>query len=177
MTITLDPRRTALLLVDLMPRVIGLPLGPRTGDAVLRAALLLAGRFAAAGAPVIAVRVDRPGVDEQPAGSGLHPDVAAVADHVVVKRTVGAFHGTGLDELLRSLGAGTLVLGGIATNMGVESTARAASDHGYELVFAEDALTALTAPEHEAAVTLDLPRFGTVAAVGELALAAAPSSP
>ncbi|ARZ70278.1 isochorismatase [Streptomyces albireticuli] len=62
----------------------------------------------------------------------------------------------------------TLVLGGVSTNLGVESTARAAADHGYELVFVEDAMSALTAEEHRASVTLDMPRLGTVVRAGQL---------
>ncbi|MFC7219248.1 isochorismatase family protein [Streptomyces polyrhachis] len=170
---TLDPARTALILVDLMPRLIDLPLAPRPGAEVLEADCALAERFRAAGALVVAVRVERPGVDEQPPGSELDERVAKLADEVVVKRTIGGFHRTGLHELLQQRDISTLVLAGIATNLGVESTARAASDLGYELLFAEDAMTALTAPEHEAAVTLNLPRFGTVATSADLALKAA----
>jgi len=90
------------------------------------------------------------------------PEVEKAADLVVVKHTVGGFQDTELDARLRERGVTTLVLAGIATNMGVESTARAAADLGYGLVFARDGMAALTAPEHEAAVTLDFPRFGTV---------------
>ncbi|MFF2043483.1 isochorismatase family protein [Kitasatospora sp. NPDC058170] len=159
---TLDPSRTALVLVDLMDRIVAAPLAPRPGADVLEASLALAGAFREAGAPVVAIRVERPGVAEQPPGSDLVAEVAAAADAVVVKRTIGGFHGTGLDELLRVRGVDTLVLAGIATNLGVESTARAASDLGYELLFVEDAMTALTAEEHRAAVALNLPRFGEV---------------
>ncbi|MET9403784.1 isochorismatase family protein [Kitasatospora sp. NPDC002965] len=159
---TLDPARTALVLVDLMPRIAALPLAPRTGAEVVAASLDLAEAFRAAGAPVIAIRVERPGVVEQPPGSELVAEVAEAADEVVVKRTIGGFHGTGLDELLRERGVETLVFGGIATNLGVESTARAASDHGYALLFVEEALAALTEEEHRAAVGLNLPRFGEV---------------
>ncbi|WP_190210089.1 isochorismatase family protein [Kitasatospora indigofera] len=162
MPVELEAARTALVLVDLMDRIVALPLRPRSGDRVLETSLALAGRFRAAGAAVAAIRVERPGVAEQPPGSGLAAGVAEAADLVLVKRTVGGFHGTGLDGWLRERGADTLVFAGIATNLGVESTARAAADHGYELVFAEDAMTALTEEEHRAAVTLNLPRFGAV---------------
>ncbi|MEU2116207.1 isochorismatase family protein [Streptomyces sp. NPDC016459] len=166
----LDPGRTALVLVDLMERIVALPLTPRPGTDVLAAAARLADIFRAAGAPVVHIRVERPNVDRQPPGSDLVPDLVEDGDPVVVKRTLGAFHDTGLHELLTGLGATTLVLGGIATNLGVESTARAASDHGYELVFAEDAMSALTADEHHASVALDLPRLGTVAPVSAITL-------
>ncbi|WP_026925647.1 isochorismatase family protein [Glycomyces arizonensis] len=164
----LDPARTALVLIDLMPRIVGQPLAPRPGSAVVDAALTLAAASREAGAPVVAVRVERPGVAEQPPGSELVEAVAAVADEIVVKRSIGGFYGTGLHESLQRRGVDTLAFAGIATNLGVESTARAASDHGYELVFVEDAMAAVTIEEHQAAVTLDFPRFGEVTTCAEL---------
>jgi nicotinamidase-related amidase len=158
----LDPARTALVLVDLMERIVALPLAPHPGPDVVAASLTLAAAFRAAGAPVVAVRVQRSEAAEQPPGGDLVAEVGKAADLVVVKHTVGAFTGTDLDARLRERGADTLVLAGIATNMGVESTARGAADLGYRLVFARDAMSGLTAAEHEAAVTLDFPRFGTV---------------
>ncbi|MGW1177449.1 isochorismatase family protein [Kitasatospora sp. NPDC002543] len=167
---TLEPRGTALVLIDLMDRIVANPLAPHTGSEVVEASLSLAREFRAAGAPVVAVRVERPNVAEQPPGSGLLAEVEAVADEVVVKRTIGAFRGTGLDELLRARGVETLVFAGIATNLGVESSARAAADHGYRLVFVEDAMTALTAEEHRASVDLDFPRLGEVVAAADVRL-------
>jgi nicotinamidase-related amidase len=158
----LDPARTALVLVDLMDRIVALPLAPHSGQDVLDASLGLASVFRAAGAPVVAVRVQRSGVAVQPPGSDLVTEVAKAADLVVVKHTVGSFQDTELHARLGEHGVRTLVLAGIATNMGVESTARAAADLGYGLVFARDAMAGLTAAEHEAAVALDFPRFGTV---------------
>lgn len=162
---------TALVMIDLMPRLIEQPLAPYTGDQVLATSLKLAGWFRAAGAPVVAVRVDRPNVAEQPPGSGFAPGVAEDGDIQIVKGTIGAFHATGLDAALRERGVDTLVMAGIATNLGVESTARWAADLGYELVFVEDAMAAFTAEEHDAAVRLNFPRFGEVATSGEITLA------
>ncbi|MGW1051849.1 isochorismatase family protein [Streptomyces sp. NPDC002521] len=169
----LDPQRTALILVDLMERIVALPLEPRKGTEVLTTAEELARAFRAVGAPVVLVRVERPSAAEQPPGSGLVPGLAAAGDVEVVKRTLGAFQGTGLDERLRERGVSTLVFGGIATNLGVESTARAAADLGYDLVFVEDAMAAFTAAEHEASVRLDFPRLGTVVTAAAVRLAAA----
>ncbi|MDQ4052908.1 MAG: isochorismatase family protein [Actinomycetota bacterium] len=160
--VSLEPRRTALVAVDLMDRIVALPLGPRPGSVVAERSLALAAAFRETGATVVAVRVERPNVAEQPPGSDLVADLVRPGDLVVVKRSIGAFHATGLDELLRERGVDTIVLTGIATNMGVESTARVAADLDYELFFVEDAMTALSAEEHEASVRLDLPRFGTV---------------
>ncbi|MFE5401555.1 isochorismatase family protein [Streptomyces sp. NPDC056580] len=166
----LDPRRTALVLVDLMDRVVALPLEPRKGTEVLTTAEELAAAFRAAGATVVLIRVERPAVAEQPPGSALVAGLRRDGDLEVVKRTVGGFQGTDLDERLRERGVRTLVFGGIATNLGVESTARAAADLGYELVFVEDAMAALTAPEHEASVRLDFPRLGTVVRARDVGL-------
>ncbi|WP_418960018.1 isochorismatase family protein [Streptomyces tritici] len=166
----LDPRSTALVLVDLMERIVALPLAPRSGADVVDAAHRLADAFRAAGAPVVHIRVERPHVDVQPPGSELVPSLVREGEPVVVKRTIGGFQGTGLHELLSGLGVTTVVFAGIATNLGVESTARAAVDHGYEAVFAEDAMTAFTAEEHRASVELDFPRLGTVAPVSALTL-------
>ncbi|WP_328478079.1 isochorismatase family protein [Streptomyces sp. NBC_00377] len=156
------PARSALVLVDLMDRIVALPLEPHKGTEVLAAAEELAAAFRSAGALVVLVRVERPGVTDQPPGSGLVQGLLQEGDLEIVKRTIGAFQGTGLDDRLRERGVTTLVFGGIATNLGVESTARAAGDLGYDLVFVEDAMSALTAAEHEASVKLDFPRLGTV---------------
>ncbi len=164
----LDPARTALVLVDLMERTLALPLEPRKGAEVLATAQELAAAFRSAGASVVLVRVERAGAAEQPPGSGLAPGLARDGDVEIVKRTIGAFQSTGLDERLCELGVTTLVFGGIATNLGVESTARAAGDLGYDLVFVEDAMTALTAAEHEASVRLDFPRLGTVVTAADV---------
>ncbi|MFG2111426.1 isochorismatase family protein [Streptomyces sp. NPDC048718] len=153
---------SALILVDLMPRIIDLPLAPHTGDEVLARCRELAASFRASGRPVIQVRVERPNVDEQPPGSGFAPGLVHGDDIMVVKRTIGAFYGTDLDERLRERSVDTVVIAGLVTTMGVESTARAAADHGYRLEFVADAMSGLAADEHEFAVERVFPRFGEV---------------
>lgn len=161
----------ALILVDLMPRIIELPVAPLSGQAVLRNGLRLAELFRAAGEPVVAVRVERPGVDEQPPGSGFATGVTVPGDITIVKRTIGAFHGTELDARLREHGVDTVVVTGLVTNLGVESTARAAADHGYRVEFVADAMAGLTAAEHKFAVRKVFPRLGTVTEVADYAAA------
>ncbi|MEU1400769.1 isochorismatase family protein [Streptomyces sp. NPDC005728] len=167
----LDPQRTALVLIDLMDRVVALPLEPLKGPEVLARSEELAAAFRSAGALVVLIRVERPSVAEQPPGSGLVAGLRRDGDLEIVKRTIGGFHGTGLDERLRERGIRTLVFGGVSTNLGVESTARAAADLGYELVFVADAMSAFTAAEHEASVRLDFPRLGTVVTASQVRLA------
>ncbi|QOV34313.1 isochorismatase family protein [Streptomyces ferrugineus] len=168
--LVLEAARTALVLVDLMDRIVALPLEPRKGTEVLATCEELAAAFRSRGATVVLVRVERPGVAEQPPGSGLVAGLLKDGDVEIVKRTIGGFQGTGLDDRLRERGVTTLVLGGIATNLGVESTARAAGDLGYDLVFVEDAMTAFTAAEHDASVRLDFPRLGSVARAADVSL-------
>ncbi|MFE2263116.1 isochorismatase family protein [Streptomyces griseosporeus] len=153
---------SALILVDLMPRIVALPLAPHSGDEVLARCRSLAESFRASGRPVVLVRVERPHAEEQPPGSDFAEGLVHDGDIVVVKRTVGAFYGTDLDEQLRERGVDTLVLAGLVTTMGVESTARAAADHGYEVEFVTDAMSGFTADEHRFAVERTFPRFGEV---------------
>ena len=159
--------RTALVLVDLMPRIIALPTAPHTGADVLARGQRLADAFRERGALVVYVIVERPGVAEQPAGSELAV-TPADGDVVVVKKAIGAFPSSGIDDVLRSRDIETLVLGGIATNFGVESTGRGADDHGYSTVYVADAMTGLDEHAHDFAVEYVFPRFGEVVTTDEL---------
>jgi nicotinamidase-related amidase len=89
-------------------------------------------------------------------------------DIVVTKRQWGAFYGTDLDLQLRRRGITTVVLGGIATNYGVESTARDGYERGYELVLVEDAMSARSAADHAFAFERIFPRLGRVCATAEV---------
>ena len=161
MTFTVE--RSALIIVDLMPRLVEQDFGPHRGADVVARAVRLATTWRHQGGTVVPVRVERPGVATQPPGSGFVPELEPRdGDVVVVKRTIGAFYGTGLAERLRDRGVDTVVMTGIATTMGVESTARAAADHGFEVVFVADAMSGVSAAEHEHALSVVLPRFGEV---------------
>jgi nicotinamidase-related amidase len=94
---------------------------------------------------------------------GSHP-----RDIVILKRQWGAFYGTDLDLQLRRRKLATLVLCGIATEFGVESTARDAFERGYEQVFAEDAMTGRTAESHANSVARIFPRMGRVRGTDEI---------
>ena len=152
----------ALVLIDLMPRIVALPVAPHTGQEVLQRCRRLADAFRATDRAVVLVRVERPNVTEQPPGSDFVEGLVHLGDIVIVKRTIGAFHNTDLHEQLQRRGVSTLVLAGLVTTMGVESTARAASDHGYELEFVADAMSGLAADEHIFTIEKIFPRFGKV---------------
>ena len=89
-------------------------------------------------------------------------------DFVITKHQWGAFHGTDLDLQFRRRGITTMLLCGITTNIGVESTARFAYEYGYNQIFAEDAMSALSAEEHTFTVTKIFPRIGLVRKTKEL---------
>ena len=148
----LDPKKTALVLIDLQNGIVSMPLAPRSGAEVVENAKALAARFREAGAPVFLVHVgwaadgaDRPSRNADRPSSvppgGLPPEwmefvpgLAAEGDIRIHKRQWGAFTGTPLDLHLRRRGISTLALAGIATNFGVESTARHAWELGYDLI-------------------------------------------
>ncbi|MFB6719149.1 isochorismatase family protein [Kribbella sp. NPDC056345] len=162
-TLSLDPRRTALVLIDLMPRIIALDTAPLKGNEVLVRCVALAEATRSVGGLVVNVRVERPGVDHQPEGSGFAPEVEPQpGDIEIVKNTLGAFGRSNLDAQLQRRDINTLALAGIATNFGVESTARAADDLGYETVYLTDAMTGLDADAHDFAISHIFPRLGTL---------------
>jgi nicotinamidase-related amidase len=179
--LNLEPRRTAIVVIDLQKGIANLPGGaPHSKPAVIAnvARLLSAARTAGAqpilvhvgGAPDGADRL-KPNSDQPMRVTGpLPPDWSELipeldrqpADIVVLKRQWGAFYGTDLDLQLRRRGLTTIVICGIATEFGVESTARDAYERGYELIFAEDAMTGSSAESHANSVERIFPRMGRV---------------
>ncbi|HKC08589.1 MAG TPA: cysteine hydrolase [Methylomirabilota bacterium] len=81
---------------------------------------------------------------------------------VVNKTTYGTFNSTGLDHALRSLGVTTLVVGGVVTNVCVETTARDAADRGYDVVVLDDGCAAFSPEIHEATLLSFQGPFGRV---------------
>jgi len=182
----INHRFTALVLIDLQEGIARHPVEPHSSAEVLSHAAELARAFRAVGAPVVLVRVAfsfdggdilRTDVDKtQPASKPPSPEYShlveeleqAETDIVVTKHNWGAFYGTDLDVQLRRRGVTTIVLGGISTNMGVESTARAAHEHAYHLILVEDAMASFAASDHAFAVERIFPRIGRVASTQEV---------
>ncbi|MBO1332212.1 isochorismatase family protein [Streptomyces sp. VRA16 Mangrove soil] len=173
---TLDPR-TALVVIDLQNGTAEVPGAPHATADVVERNVALADAFRAAGLPVVLVRVSFaadggdmvPGRTERAARTATPPAgwdriVDALAGHpedvVVTKRNWSAFFGTDLDLQLRRRGITQIVLTGVATSIGVESTARAAHEHGYHVTLATDAMTDLDAQAHRGSVERIFPRLG-----------------
>jgi nicotinamidase-related amidase len=178
-TLTLDPKTTALVLIDLQNGVAGRDVAPHSASDVVANAVRLADAFRGASSPVVLVRVtsgadggDRVQrrvdmswpVGTPPAGwDQIVPSLGPEdGDIIVTKRQWGAFYGTDLDLHLRRRGIQTIVLGGIATSIGVESTARDAFEHNYGLVLVEDAMADMSAEAHEFTVKTIYPRISLV---------------
>lgn len=161
----------ALVLIDLQRRIVARETHPYPAADVVARAARLAAAFRRAGQLVIAVRAVNADVPD-PAGDQYVDELAFVAnDLLVTKHSWGAFYGTSLDWHLRRKGATGIVLAGLMTNFGVESTARAADDLGYGLVFAEDAMASVSDSAHAFAVETIFPRLGTVASTEAIIVA------
>jgi len=184
MALSLDHKTTALVLIDLQKGIALRDTQPHSTSVVIGNAVRLADQFRKLGAPVVLVtvkveagifpkgEVDSP--TQLPAQlpadfSQIVPELGPhPGDILVVKHQWGAFHGTDLDVQLRRRGITTIVLGGVATNIGVESTARAAHEHNYSTVFAEDATSTFSAAFHEFAIKNIFPRLGRVRSTDEV---------
>lgn len=181
--LSFDAKSTAILVIDLQKGIVGMPGQPHSGASVVANAVRLIEAGRAAGAQIVLVRVDFSAgwrdalqlpVDEPMRMSSPPPDWAELLpelnrqpeDVVILKRQWGAFYGTDLDLQLRRRGIKTLAICGIATEAGVESTARDAWERNYALVFAEDAMTGFKA--HANSVANIFPRLGRVRSTSEI---------
>ncbi|HEY0802443.1 MAG TPA: hydrolase [Steroidobacteraceae bacterium] len=182
----LNAKSTALVLIDLQKGVLTMPVAPHSAASIYERSMQLAQRFRAAGALVVRVRVSFAGdmadasqspVDQPtnysalPASWDEFPDPPQPSDLIITKRQWGAFYGTELDLQLRRRAMRCIVLGGIATNIGVESTARSAAEHGYELVIPEDLCSGLGADLHAFSFKHILPRLARITTTDAIKLA------
>jgi nicotinamidase-related amidase len=175
---TLDPK-PALIVIDLQKGIVVAPTVHPTGEIVERSASL-AEAFRRHGFPVVLVNVTgvAPGRTDRsrPAGIIATSDWADLVDeldaqpgdHLVTKQRRSAFHDTGLDAYLRGLGVTQVVLTGLSTTSGVESTARAAYDHGYHVVLATDAMTDTDPDAHANSIERIFPKLGETATTSDI---------
>ncbi len=184
--VVVDTAHTALVVIDLQKGIVARKTRPHASNVVVANAARLADAFRARRMPVFLVRVTlsadmkdvlRPAADI-PREEGPRPsDWAEIVpelgpkegDIVITKRQWGALYGTELDLQLRRRSIDTIVLCGISTNIGVESTARFAYEYGYNQIFMEDAMAVGgSAEEHEHTVKNIFPRIGRVRTTEEM---------
>ncbi|MGA9944528.1 MAG: hydrolase [Candidatus Cybelea sp.] len=180
----LDPN-TALVVIDMQKGIVTRPtVHPASG--VLVNVVRLVDAFRAKGRPVVLVRVGwSPGradalktrAESTAPHSALPTNFFEFADELkadasrdilIHKRQWGAFYGTDLDLQLRRRGITNIVLCGISTSIGVESTARDAWERAYNLTFASDAMTDTVEEAHDRALRLIFPRIGELGSVDEI---------
>lgn len=176
----LDPRKTALVLIDLQKGILARPLSPYSAGDVVTTAATLGKAAVDAGSLVVLVNVHF-GADMSVAPRGktdiplavpagglpadwaeIVPEVASLPHLPITKHTWSAFFNTELDLQLRRRGIDTIVIGGVATNFGVEQTARDAWHLNYNVIVAEDASTSIVEGLHAVAIEKILPRVAQV---------------
>ncbi|HDV0904558.1 TPA: isochorismatase family protein [Vibrio fluvialis] len=169
MAITQLDKTTALIVIDLQCGIVALP-PQHTVPGVIEQANRLIDVFHQQQRPVVLVNVagGAPGRTDQKLGSHSVADnwVTLVDelhrqddDILITKRTWGAFMHTDLHQQLQALGVTQVVIVGIATSIGVESTARQAFELGYHVTLCTDAMTDLNLDNHQHAINAIFPRL------------------
>jgi len=180
--ITALDKKTALVLIDLQKGIVSYPTAHPIAGVLANAAKLVAA-FRKAGQPIVVVNVD-PGKNkalntrkdaQQRMGEipaewlEIVPEIQTNADDVfITKHTWNAFADTALDDELKKRGVTGIVLAGVSTSIGVEGTARAAYERGYNISFATDAMTDMAAEAHEHSTKRVFPRVGEVGLTDEI---------
>jgi nicotinamidase-related amidase len=176
MPVTALDKKTALVLIDLQNGIVSRPVVPNSAAEVIANAAILAAAFRAAKLPVVVVNVipaERHASmrnDVKMSFGQLPPDWAEIVPQIgvqsgdvrITKHTWNAFYNTHLNDELKKRGVTGIVLAGVSTSIGVEGTARAAYERGYNITFAEDAMTDMNEKSHINSLTAIFPRIGEV---------------
>ena len=183
--LNIDKKKTALVVIDLQKGIVARgDAKPHPTAEVVANAVMLADAFRAVKMPVFLVHVERSEgtalnniSDIQWSMPPLLPDWSEIiselgpkdGDVVITKRQWGAFYGTELEMQLRRRGIDTIVLCGISTVYGVESTARFANEMGFQQIFAEDAMSDMgSADAHTHTIEFVFKRIGRVRKTSEV---------
>jgi nicotinamidase-related amidase len=167
----LDPK-AALILIDLQKGIVSMATAHPAAEIVERSARL-AQAFRERGLPVVLVHVTgpppgrieafRPPMKPSADWSELVPELnQQTSDIVITKQRWGAFIATELNDILRKHGVTQVVIAGISTSAGVESTARSAYDYGFNVALVTDAMTDRDAEIHRFTVDKIFPRLGEI---------------
>ncbi|GAA4186348.1 isochorismatase family protein [Gryllotalpicola kribbensis] len=179
MTITAIDASATLIVLDLQAAAAAAP-AIEPVPAVAARVAELADAFRAHARPVVLVRVagTAPGRTDagDPAGLTLPDEYtqflpelrAAESDHTVTKNSWGALGRTGLLDDLDERGITQIVLTGVSTSQAVESTARAAYDHGFHVTIATDGITDVDEAAHHHALAHTFPRIAETGTIAEI---------
>lgn len=145
----------ALLVIDVQAGLVDPEPRPFEIAQVIARINELSARARAAGAPVIFIQHERDGspVAHGSPGWALQRDLqVGEADHFVRKTSPDSFLRTGLEDLLRRLGVGRLVICGCFSEFCVDTTVRRAAALGFPVTLAADAHTTRDQPHASAAL-------------------------
>ena len=172
-------QKTAIVVIDLQAGIVAMPTEPHPAKIVIENTAKLLTEARKKRIAVFLVHVT-PSPDLKDAlhpitetafqTSGYNPDWSRYvpelniqsSDFLITKHQWGAFYGTELDLQLRRRGIETIILCGISTNIGVESTARFAYEFGYNQIFVQDAMAARSKEEHTYPIKYIFPRLGLI---------------
>ena len=178
MALTKLDERTALVVIDLQKGIVAMPTKPYSTADVVERTTRIARAFRKTGLPVVLVNVNgmAPGRTDARRLSAsfptdwaeIIPELKEYADHFVTKQRPGAFLGTGLDEYLHENNVTQIVLTGVSSSNGVESTARSAYDLGYNVTIVADAISDRDADTHQHSVEKIFPRLSEVTTTDEI---------
>ncbi len=184
MTQLFDWKTTALVVIDLQKWINGNQYAPNSAEQVVAHAAKLVEAFHTHHSFVALVRVStsdgqdmlNPVLDQEAprpnfveGWNEIVPELGGNAtDYIVTKKQWGAFYGTDLDLQLRRRGITTIVLCGISSGLGVDTTAREAFQYGYNVIFAIDAMTGFTQAEHEHVQNYIFPSIGRIRTVTDI---------
>jgi nicotinamidase-related amidase len=175
--LSLDPRKTALVVIDLQNALMGFTSAPYPVADVVKRSRQIADALRAKGGLVVWVRVDinrilRLPVDQPTpfAGQQVPAELMEIVpsagfqdgDMLITKHHWGAFAGTALQQSLTFRGIDTVLLTGVSSNAGVESTLREGTGLGFAFVAVEDACSAFDGDEHRYSFEKIFPKLARV---------------
>lgn len=183
--LSFEAKTTALVVVDLQNFTLAMNTVPIPTSDVLANNIRLAQACRKAGIQVVLVRVGHedakvphpsPLTDASFSGFQFGPGAKEIppelgpeeGDIIVDKYNWGAFHGTNLDTHLRRRGIRTLIVTGLVTNIGVDTTLRHAQERGYDQVMVSDAVAAMTQEEHDYTLKFVAPKLARVRTTDEV---------
>ncbi len=180
--ITSIDTNTALVLIDLQNSIVSAPMAHPVDDILDNVNKLIAA-FREMELPVFVINVNLTGTawtNSRKEIKSLAPPAdlteyqindkinITVNDIRITKHTWNAFFETPLDDELKKKSVTGIVLAGIATSLGVEGTARAASELGYNITFAVDAMTDREEAAHQRSLQYLFPRMGETGSTAEI---------
>jgi nicotinamidase-related amidase len=181
----INPQKTALVVIDLQKGIASIPTEPYPSKVVIENTVKILTECRKNNMTVFLVHVSpspdfkdalRPVSESTFQSSGYNPSWSEFvpelniqpSDFLITKRQWGAFYGTELDLQLRRRGIDTIILCGISTNFGVESTARFAYEFGFNQIFVSDAMAARSKEEHNNSLKFIFPRLGLIRNTNEI---------